>query len=107
MDSLTARLRERSKSSLETIFDEAAARIANLQATVDRLTMQRVDRILALEAALSAVMQWVDSPEVQAVFRKMGTLSITYKHLAIPISEEFSKKAAATLQAARAAMEEK
>lgn len=71
------------------------------------LYVDAANRIEALEAALQDVMQWVDSPEVTAIFHKMGTLSLTHKHLAVPVSKEFSEKAGATLQAARRVMEER
>ncbi len=50
---------------------------------------------------LRAVMQWVDSPEVQATFRANATLSLTHPHLGTRVSAEFSQSAGQLLDDAR------
>lgn len=66
----------------------------------------RCPRCTSLQHGLAGLLEWLDSPTVQHALELKGMLSITHRHLSMPVAPQFNKWATKKIQAARKALAE-
>lgn len=84
--------------------DVLCAKVPELVAALQRRLTEQAERLGRVEGALKGVLVWVESPEVKQTFSRMASISLTHRHLGVPIEPSFGRWAKEKWDDARAAL---